>query len=113
MKVYPRECGATVAVCASPSTMKGLSPRVRGNLNFRGPQGLPARSIPASAGQPRSGFGPAWGIPVYPRECGATVVQSCPGLPTTGLSPRVRGNPGMESFKAASTRSIPASAGQP
>ena len=52
--------------------LKGLSPRVRGNLRFTNGKVGYHRSIPASAGQP-----PCWkSLPseygVYPRECGAT-----------------------------------------
>ena len=31
-KVYPRVCGGTVYFCNDPPPLRGLSPRVRGNL---------------------------------------------------------------------------------
>ena len=50
--VYPRVCGGTDLVWASPPCQAGLSPRVRGNL----PDGAVvvelAGSIPACAGEP-------------------------------------------------------------
>ena len=50
---------------------------------------------------------------VYPRECGATAVVATVMDRTTGLSPRVRGNPQPLLALNVTDRSIPASAGQP
>ena len=65
--VYPRVCGGTgVLGCA----LRRLSPRVRGNLQFRGRCGE-----------------------VYPRVCGGTRRRwLSPWRRLRGLSPRVRGN---------------------
>ena len=71
-RVYPRVCGGTPTACAPPRSAKGLSPRVRGNLeHWHNPYG-PAGSIPACAGEP--GFLRRAGrdYPVYPRVCGGT-----------------------------------------
>ena len=54
-RVYPRVCGGTPSGSASLATMKGLSPRVRGNPPCPGLPSRPARSIPACAGEPRNG----------------------------------------------------------
>ena len=71
--VYPRECGGTEPCVVPQVTNLGLSPRVRGNrrVQFRTLHTL--RSIPASAGEPASGFLVQGIRKVYPRECGGTV----------------------------------------
>ena len=53
-EVYPRECGGTVDLQLMLTCMVGLSPRVRGNLDPKRFTMSPLRSIPASAGEPRS-----------------------------------------------------------
>ena len=52
--VYPRVCGGTVDGGLGARIVRGLSPRVRGNLDIavQGPQQM--RSIPACAGEPLS-----------------------------------------------------------
>ena len=50
--VYPRVCGGTLAGLAIAGIKTGLSPRLRGNLVFRGAKTKVSRSIPASAGEP-------------------------------------------------------------
>ena len=91
--VYPRECGGTASSYRAPSNVTGLSPRVRGNLEYCQSQKPIIRSIPASAGEPPvGGSSGSWGA-VYPRECGGThTLVLTPGS-VAGLSPRVRGNP--------------------
>ena len=113
VKVYPRECGATEISHYILQVSPGLSPRVRGNLNYRRRRRYPWGSIPASAGQPsRQGLLPE-PESVYPRECGATEARWAFVLTDSGLSPRVRGNPRPGQRRRARPGSIPASAGQP
>ncbi len=50
---------------------------------------------------------------VYPRVCGGTSVLRCRALPSSGLSPRVRGNPTMPTDGISEGGSIPACAGEP
>ena len=50
--VYPRVCGGAVYVHNYLYDRQGLSPRVRGNLDFAGDRLNVARSIPACAGEP-------------------------------------------------------------
>ena len=70
--VYPRVCGGTLRTEHGGITMKGLSPRVRGNLlQSRQPLNRP-RSIPACAGEPTDGSGRCRHDKVYPRVCGGT-----------------------------------------
>ena len=91
--VYPRVCGAAVSVRVLTATTRGLSPRVRGSLQLDCRRAQLVRSIPACAGQPRSGRPISCSISVYPRVCGAA----------RRSGPRRRGQ----------HRSIPACAGQP
>ena len=51
--VYPRVCGGTLAAQRTPGCSAGLSPRVRGNHDFRVRPGEITGSIPACAGEPR------------------------------------------------------------
>ena len=111
-RVYPRVCGGT----ASPSVMapsgRGLSPRVRGNPNFSRRRQRLKRSIPACAGEPRSGRTCDSGLQVYPRVCGGTSPMTATHSFPDGLSPRVRGNP-LAPALPTRRRSIPACAGEP
>ena len=93
--------------------VRGLSPRVRGNLLIIDEGGAGLGSIPASAGEPAPP--PTSGPPlrVYPRECGGTL-EACAGLlARAGLSPRVRGNLDRHLRQEHRDGSIPASAGEP
>ena len=55
--VYPRVCGGTMLMSGSVMAVKGLSPRVRGNLDL--PPLIVGRggSIPACAGEPNRFLG--------------------------------------------------------
>ena len=70
--VYPRECGGTAALRLIRRVIRGLSPRVRGNLRGRSRSRLRRGSIPASAGEPGRSSLPTSERRVYPRECGGT-----------------------------------------
>ena len=50
---------------------------------------------------------------VYPRVCGGTLPCNSADIQTSGLSPRVRGNPLPPAFCHYTYRSIPACAGEP
>ena len=93
--------------------MKGLSPRLRGNLQLL-PDGLVGvRSIPAPAGEPAF-LGHFCGpLTVYPRACGGTPFRSEISTGWLGLSPRLRGNRHGGKAGRRSRRSIPAPAGEP
>ena len=111
--VYPRVCGGTRATVTTTPHTAGLSPRVRGNHLFSAMAVPPFGSIPACAGEPPSR--PPCESPheVYPRVCGGTRVKVHGVIITSGLSPRVRGNP-IRSFGWSRRRgSIPACAGEP
>ncbi len=112
-RVYPRVCGGTKRMVCRGHRHNGLSPRVRGN-HVRGCEGARVRrSIPACAGEPR------WARPVrapasvYPRVCGGTPLGLVLRHTSSGLSPRVRGNPSCSRQRKVKRGSIPACAGEP
>ena len=132
-KVYPRVCGGTHGRPDRNRNWSGLSPRVRGNPAYTHRFRAYPRSIPACAGEPPSSvldevltevYPACAGEPfdpflcdrnegVYPRVCGGTRKHSPAGSLLTGLSPRVRGNPGGTAVAGGQGRSIPACAGEP
>ena len=111
--VYPRVCGGTSPMADDVRRVKGLSPRVRGNLlgdhrRFRFPG-----SIPACAGEPRRAARMSSMSEVYPRVCGGTQSNFARVRTNRGLSPRVRGNRLIKGLRRNATGSIPACAGEP
>ena len=112
-KVYPRVCGGTDCGDCERCQDCGLSPRVRGNLLLPLTDLVYVRSIPACAGEPRSGSPrEGWGA-VYPRVCGGTFCRLAACERLLGLSPRVRGNHGGGWRQGGNGGSIPACAGEP
>ena len=111
--VYPRVCGGTAAARAMAQGRLGLSPRVRGNRTSGAPASSSRGSIPACAGEPYDAPPPSVDWQVYPRVCGGTGMMLMAIAMDKGLSPRVRGNPNMESALVWAARSIPACAGEP
>ena len=111
--VYPRVCGGTAEAYYNPDAVPGLSPRVRGNLIGGDVVDGQRRSIPACAGEPRTGVIAMRRGRVYPRVCGGTHVKITTASAGPGLSPRVRGNPIFQDDFVPSWRSIPACAGEP
>ena len=111
--VYPRVCGGTLTVSDEDENEVGLSPRVRGNLNFANLQANSARSIPACAGEPQASVLLRGLQGVYPRVCGGTVKTSGSEFSSWGLSPRVRGNQDLGPHGGDLGGSIPACAGEP
>ena len=112
-QVYPRGCGGTKPILSSNCTCDGLSPRVRGNLNECIMGDRLVGSIPAGAGEPTGSSLTNYQQWVYPRGCGGTPLNNGQRNAMEGLSPRVRGNRLGNSRCQASTRSIPAGAGEP
>ena len=111
--VYPRACGGTGHHPVRHAFAGGLSPRVRGNRVLGAAPGPRGGSIPARAGEPRPGWPLATPTRVYPRACGGTEGDGVGHNYTTGLSPRVRGNPTYASSDNIIRGSIPARAGEP
>ena len=112
-EVYPRVCGGTPQSPANDGRGSGLSPRVRGNPSRLAVGNKLERSIPACAGEPSGKTPPAGPTRVYPRVCGGTSLVAITSQITTGLSPRVRGNPTGTITTTGGKRSIPACAGEP
>ena len=109
--VYPRACGGTCMEHVKVAHVRGLSPRLRGNLDHALGLTPYQRSIPAPAGEPsQSGL---WveSVGVYPRACGGTSCSSIARTSCIGLSPRLRGNLDHHTLVSAVGRSIPAPAG--
>ena len=111
--VYPRVCGGTAAAAFGDDARRGLSPRVRGNHRMRHQRAHMQWSIPACAGEPVVEYVAPWARGVYPRVCGGTLTLTVLALLDDGLSPRVRGNPMVQSEIHSGKRSIPACAGEP
>ena len=112
-KVYPRVCGGTANARRNVRRVMGLSPRVRGNHHHASALLEVVGSIPACAGEPLLGWSLPHSSQVYPRVCGGTSAMMFSNVRTSGLSPRVRGNPRYIPLPAATVRSIPACAGEP
>ena len=106
-------CGGTPAAPPEPGWHRGLSPRVRGNRSGTALRADPAGSIPACAGEPNSRCPSTRLTKVYPRVCGGTQRLRALNPTEQGLSPRVRGNPEMDSLPWQTVGSIPACAGEP
>ena len=112
-RVYPRVCGGTRAGHARAVAQRGLSPRVRGNLERLPEEVQHLGSIPACAGEPKERKVARPRTRVYPRVCGGTGMTPAPTWHEEGLSPRVRGNPLACRPGEAGAWSIPACAGEP
>ena len=111
--VHPRECGGAGFVANFWRCISGPSPRVRGSPYESEPPHALRRSIPASAGEPRSATSSASVREVHPRECGGAEPALSHVGSSSGPSPRVRGSRWDKMLKEKGLRSIPASAGEP
>ena len=111
--VYPRGCGGATPLRTRVMRREGLSPRVRGSPARNGGRAAGPGSIPAGAGEPL----PACRKPllrgVYPRGCGGATMICWKRYRIKGLSPRVRGSPGLSAAECGVAGSIPAGAGEP
>ena len=111
--VYPRACGGTASGAREAATIRGLSPRMRGNRVLLVVRVLDDGSIPAHAGEPSGGMAAVGSTGVYPRACGGTLPSHPSTLLHTGLSPRMRGNQDQNLETRPYPGSIPAHAGEP
>ena len=112
-RAYPRERGGTASESHTGLRCRGLSPRTRGNLlNRRGAECHPG-PIPANAGEPFSLNAIGAFCRAYPRERGGTLRADLAACPSSGLSPRTRGNRVNGSFPDVPLGPIPANAGEP
>ena len=70
--VYPRVCGETQLPSSKRCSIRGLSPRVRGNRAGSARASRSDGSIPACAGKPARRYLRTASRRVYPRVCGET-----------------------------------------
>ena len=112
-RVHPRGCGESPSCGAARSRRWGPSPRVRGIRSANCSTCCCTWSIPAGAGNPRSGRAGAWALWVHPRGCGESDRQHGVRRRAGGPSPRVRGIHGRGQAAHAGGGSIPAGAGNP
>ena len=106
-------CGGTRSRPVFHQLSSGLSPRVRGNQKTASKGGLACGTIPACAGEPNHGPTRSRDGRDYPRVCGGTSSSCWPASGQSGLSPRVRGNPGKIEGILRIEGTIPACAGEP
>ena len=111
-EVYPRVCGGNPGCRRCSRKSGGLSPRVRGKRGGDGGRGRRAWSIPACAGETRSGRMRCSIRGVYPRVCGGNRPAYAGVAQFQGLSPRVRGKRGDGACSRCRPGSIPACAGE-
>ena len=101
-----------MATGATSKVAEGLSPRGRGKQAFGVDGRLSIGSIPAWAGETAFAVSPHSLARVYPRVGGGNYAVSGIAIRASGLSPRGRGKPAANCLANASTRSIPAWAGE-
>ena len=112
-RVYPRVCGGATGAKPLESSIRGLSPRVRGSRRLLADEPDRRGSIPACAGEPPSLRPRPRSAAVYPRVCGGAESPGHEPSELLGLSPRVRGSRTSGIGAAISSGSIPACAGEP
>ena len=105
--------GGTSEKLEEEITIRGLSPRGRGNLPHNRIPAAHHGSIPAWAGEPHVFLCDPTQSRVYPRVGGGTVPPRGRNRSPVGLSPRGRGNRGPAAPGRHRRRSIPAWAGEP
>ena len=111
--VYPRVCGGTQKAMMKAQVRKRLSPRMRGNRRPYPASGRHRGSIPAYAGEPPANCAVDRTGTVYPRVCGGTQWgMASPDEHEVNLSPRMRGNPGVQPGGGLRHPSIPTYAGK-
>ena len=88
---HPRACGANGHARDHPQRDLGSSPRVRGKRTHATHQRVPARIIPARAGQTARLRPKRSARPDHPRACGANSGVFTLSADISGSSPRVRG----------------------
>ena len=110
--VYPRVCGGNRLAQRTRKSVEGLSPRVRGKPIRQMQRCKFLGSIPACAGETADELHRGRVRRVYPRVCGGNASGKRGPKPSIGLSPRVRGKPGVAPAVRIAAGSIPACAGE-
>ena len=111
--VYPRVCGGTQSTWSCSISARGLSPRLRGNLDIWRFRVVLFRSIPAFAGEPHLNSKCRVSWTVYPRVCGGTTCSASARACSSGLSPRLRGNRLEYKAVLSATQVYPRVCGEP
>ena len=93
--VYPRTYGGTRERMDRDFGLEGLSPHIRGNPDCGRIDYNRKGSIPAHTGEPPHSANTVQSWRVYPRTYGGTLSASSEDLGKKGLSPHIRGNPGI------------------
>ena len=78
MRVYPRVCGGNGRLIFYARCVRGLSPRVRGKLDYATVAPTPTGSIPACAGETARLGVVVYRPAVYPRVCGGNAFAPIP-----------------------------------
>ena len=110
---YLRGCGGTHFSDTTPPAGRGLSPRVRRNLDVESAQHLRDRTISAGAEEPKFFSVGMRSAEDYLRGCGGTEPDSHSVGGPSGLSPRVRRNPRLLSLHNTQCGTISAGAEEP
>ena len=111
-RVHPRACGGNLNNIGVGEQYLGPSPRVRGKLHGLEGSLEGCGSIPARAGETRSGLFRSSPHRVHPRACGGNVRFKAAVGAQGGPSPRVRGKHRPPRREQAVSGSIPARAGE-
>ena len=109
---HPRACGANPIDGGEMLNASGSSPRMRGKLGVIKSMRFTERIIPAHAGQTAAVNAATHSCTDHPRACGANGSHLGVGHRFHGSSPRMRGKRYAAVLPGASSRIIPAHAGQ-
>ncbi len=109
--VHPRTRGEHATSTRRGRSRRGSSPHARGTLGTGRREQIPARFIPARAGNTSCGMVCAALIAVHPRTRGEHSVTSYSTPSSRGSSPHARGTPGRRGCRHQGRRFIPARAG--
>ena len=112
VRVHPRACGGNRRRPGDLRRLAGPSPRVRGKPSGLGLAFWPCGSIPARAGETRTGQRSDSSPAVHPRACGGNAKPSLSRSRDVGPSPRVRGKHRQRNGRHPTIGSIPARAGE-
>ena len=109
--VHPRACGEQSPTNPRKRPARGSSPRMRGTGGRSSLQPPQRRFIPAHAGNRVLRLLGCVLTAVHPRACGEQSTIQCPGVRSSGSSPRMRGTDHAFGQALDADRFIPAHAG--
>ena len=109
---HPREYGENQTILFSVKTVKGSSPRIRGEYRFPGGEPEPAGIIPANTGRIEKGCPLGPDLQDHPREYGENPEGLALPILESGSSPRIRGESGQRELLECARGIIPANTGR-